>query len=390
MAIKFSLYYRTPETCEYLKKVVTGSRQGLLGEVSTLDHLPDRVNSGANAIFLEYQADHPDLDGWIRRTTADHRNPPVFLYFSEITTDQLRKALRLGVKECFVFPISPEEFQEALDRLPVLPEDLGPGEPTRLVSFLGCKGGVGTTFVAANAACLLAQADQGQILLVDLDLRYGQLVYFLDVKPQYTIVEVIENADHLDRSYLQSLFYQYERNLQLLPAPGRLEDAEMVTPEQLGKVLLYLKNLRTFSHILVDLGHHLDESSLKVLELSDQIIVVANQSIPALSNAKKLLELLKLLGLGSASLALWLNSWQKNGDLSEADIAGFLGQEIKGTISFGLRETMQSINEGQPLVKLEPGHAICRDLKRLAAFLLGTESPPLKPSRWTVFNLFRR
>ncbi len=390
MAIKFCLYYSSPETCEYLKKVVHASRQGTLVEISPLDKLPAQVNSGANAIFLEYQADNPALDGWIRRTTADHRNPPIFLYLSEITTDQLWKALRLGVKECFVFPIRPEEFQEALDRLPVFPEELGPADPTRLVSFLGCKGGVGTTFIAANVAYLMAQEDQGQVLLVDLDLRYGQLVYFFDAKPQYTIVEVIENADHLDRSYLQSLFYQYDKNLQLLPAPVRLEDAEAVTPEQLDKVLTYLKKLRVFSHILVDLGNHLDEGALKSLELSDAVIVVANQTIPALSNAKKLMELLQLVGLEAASLELWLNSWQKNGDLSVKDVAEFLGQEVKGTVAFDLRETMRSINEGQPLARLEPGHAICRDLKGLAHRLLGQENPSAKNSRWGLFKLFRR
>jgi pilus assembly protein CpaE len=390
MAIKFSLYYSTPEAGEYLQKVVTASRQGALVEVGPLDRLPAHVNSGTNAILLEYQTDNRELDGWIRRTTADHRNPPIFLYLPEITTDQLWKALRLGVKECFTYPIRAEEFQEALDRLPVLSEVPDLAAPTRLVSFLGSKGGVGTTFVAANAAYLLARQDRNQALLVDLDLRYGQLVHFFDAKPQYSIVEVIENADHLDRAYLQSLFYQYDKNLQLLPAPERLEDAEAVTPDQLEKVLNYLKKIKIFTHILVDLGHHLDEGALRSLELSDLIIVVANQTIPALSNAKKLLELLKLLGLEAVPLEVWLNSWQKSGELAVTDVAGFLGREVKGTIAFDFKETMRSINEGQPLARLAPGHAICRDLKVLAEHLEGKEGPPDKGSRWGLMNLFRR
>jgi pilus assembly protein CpaE len=390
MAINFSLYYRSQENCEYLKKVINSSRQGTLVEAKPLEELPERVNSGANAVFLEYQKDQPELDQWIKQTASDHRNPPIFLFFREITTEQLWKALRLGVKECFVFPIRPEEFQEALDRLPIFPSELGPAAPTRLVSVLGCKGGVGTTFLTVNAAYLLAQEEKGQVLLVDLDLRYGQMVYFFDAKPQYTIVEVIENADHLDRSYLQSLFYQYDKNLQLLPAPVRLEDLEVVTPEQLEKVLSYLKKLRVFRTILVDAGHQLDETTLKSLELADDVILVANQTVPALSNAKKLLELLQLLGLEKLQLHVWLNSWQKHGDLSVADVSGFLGREVSGIVQFDAKEVTRSINEGAPLAKIAPNHAICRDLKGLAEKISGAETATEKASRWGVLNFLRR
>lgn len=390
MAINFSLYYRTQENCEYLKKVINSTRQGTLMEAKPLEELPERVNSGANAIFLEYGSDQPELDQWIKKTASDHRNPPIFLFLQEITTEQLWKALRLGVKECFVFPIRPEEFQEALDRLPVFPSELGPAEPTRLVSVLGCKGGVGTTLLTVNAGYLLSQKLDGQVLLVDLDLRYGQMVYFFDAKPQYTIVEVIENADHLDRAYLQSLFYQYDKNLQLLPAPVRLEDLEIVTPEQLEKVLTYLKKLRVFKTILVDAGHQLDETTLKALELADDVILVTNQMVPALSNAKKLLELLQLLGFDKLELHIWLNSWQKHGDLTFNDVSNFLGREISGAIGFDAKEVTRSINEGVPLAKIAPNNPICRDLKALADKISGVDTGKDKNSRWDLFGFLRR
>jgi pilus assembly protein CpaE len=391
MAINFCLYYSSQEKCEYLKKVITSSRQGVLVEAKPLVEIPPRVNSGAHVIFLEYPKDHyPELDQWIRKTAADPRNPPIFLYFQEITTDRLWKALRLGVKECFVFPIRPEEFQEALDRLPVFPADLGLAEPTRLISVLGSKGGVGTTFLTVNTAYLWAREEQGPVLLVDLDLRYGQMIYFFDVKPQYTLVEVIENVEHLDRSYLQSLFYQYDKHLQLLPAPVRLEDSELVTPEELEHVLQSLKKLRLFRAILVDAGHQLDEITLKSLEVSDDLVLVTTPTIPALSNAKKLLELLQLLGVGSPNLHIWLNSWQKRGDFSESDVSGFLGREVTGTVPFEATEVNRSINEGIPLAKTAPGHAICRDLKVLADKVMGVLEAEGKGKRRGLFGLLRR
>ena len=263
-------------------------------------------------------------------------------------------------------------------------------EGTRLISVLGCKGGVGTTFLTANLAYLLAQEQTGQVLIVDLDLRYGQMVYFFDAKPKYTLIKAIENSEHLDSAYLQSLFFQYDKNLQLLPAPTRLEEAENITPEHLEKTLRHLKHLRYFKFILVDAGHQLDEINLKALELSDNVILVANQSIPALSNAKKLLELFQLLGLENLNLEIWLNSWQKHGDLTVADVSAFLGKEIKGTVSYDSEQVGRSINEGQPLTKMSPNHHICRDLEGMAQEFLGTGNEDKKGSWRGLLKFWRR
>ncbi len=391
MAIKFCLYYYTPETCEYLKDVINSSRQTMVVETQELSHLPDRVNSGTNVIFLEYLEDQPELDQWIKKTAADHRNPPVYLYLHDISTEQLWKALRLGVKECFTHPIQSEEFQEALDRLPLAVPEIGTVSKTRIITFLGCKGGVGTTFLTVNLAYLLAQGEKNNVLAVDLDLRYGQMVYFLDAKPQYTIAEVIDNVEHLDDSYLKSLFFHWDQNLQLLPAPARLEEAEAVTSENLEKVLNFVKNLSTYSHVLVDTGHHLDEVSMKALELADQVILVTNQSVPALSNAKKLLEILDLLGFGDLNLEVWLNSWEKRGDLSLEDVSKFLGREIKGIVPFDATEVGISINEGVPLIKNSPNLSLCQELRGLASHF--SEEPGLtgeQHSRWNWLRFLRR
>jgi pilus assembly protein CpaE len=384
MAIKFSLYYQTPDTCEYLRDIIQSSQQPVVVEDQGLDQLPERVNSGTNVIFLEYLEDQPELDQWIKKTAADHRNPPIYLYLHEISTEQLWKALRFGVKECFTHPIRQEEFQEALDRLPTgVPEVEAAPAKTKIITFLGGKGGVGTTFLTANLAYLLTQQGNNHVLAVDLDLRYGQMVYFFDAKPQYTLTEVIENVEHLDASYLKSLFFHWDKKLQLLPAPARLEEAEAVSSENLEKVLNFVKDLEVYSHVLVDAGHHLDEISIKALELADQVILVADQSVPALSNTRKILEIFELLGLGDIELEIWMNSWDKHGDLSLDDVAKFLGRVVKGTVPLLASEVKTSINEGVPLAKSAPSLGICQELRDLAGhFSAVPETHEKHQSRW--------
>lgn len=374
MAIRFSLYYHSKENGEYLQKIINTSRQGMLVDTQSLANLPARVNSGTDVVFLEYQEEDIKLDRWIEKTAADPKSPSIFLFLHEITTNSLWKALRLGVKECFAFPVRLEEFQEALDRLPSPDTSLELAETTRVVSFLGSKGGVGNTFITANVAHLLAQEQRGQVLVVDLDLRYGQVIYFFDAQPKYTIIDVIENFERIDSAYLQSLFHPCDKYLSILPAPARLEEAEAVNAEHLEKILRYLKNLRLFRWILLDCCHQMDEVTLKALELSDDILLVTSPSIPALSNAKKLLELLHLLDLGGVRSEIILNSWQKRGDLGESEVVGFLGREITSKITFDHQEVGRSINEGRPLGEMAPRHPVCQDLRAIVTRLLGDDS----------------
>jgi pilus assembly protein CpaE len=118
----------------------------------------------------------------------------------------------------------------------------------------------------------------------------------------------------------------------------------------------------------------MDEVTLKGLEMSDDILLVTNPSIPALSNAKKLLELLHLLDLGGARSEVILNSWQKQGDLGEAEVEGFLGREVNSKITFDPLQVGRSINEGRPLGEMAPRHPVCQDLKTIASRLLGDDS----------------
>lgn len=373
-AINFLVYYHSPEHGDYLKQVVSSSGSGLLVDAGDFKDLPARGENGAQVIFLEYQENNPELDRWIEETATDPNSPAIFLYFPQISTTSLLKALRLGPRECFTYPIKEEEFQQAVTR--VLSRAAGKPGPTRvprIVSFLGCKGGAGTTFLAANAAALLAQEHQGQVLLMDLDLQYGQLVHFFDVRPSQTLSDAVSHFAELDVNYLKSILYPYNKHLQILPGPARLEEGEAVTPEHVEQILANAKKLPGFGWILIDAGHQLGEVTLKAVELSDELVLVAAPTIAALSNARKLLELLHLLGLERLTTRLWLNAWQKTEDLSLERVATFLGRQVSGTVRYDHRQVDRSINEGRPLAETAPHYVLCQDLKTMVATLKGEE-----------------
>jgi pilus assembly protein CpaE len=390
MAPRFLIYYRSPENRDYLQQALVSAQCQVLA-AKPLEELPGQANSGADAVFLEYQEDSPGIDRWIEKALHASQAPAIFLYLQEVSTDSLWRALRLGVKECFAFPIKADELLQALRRLPQVQAAPAP-EPDapRLVSFMGCKGGVGSSFLAANVACLLAQEDGGQVLIVDLDLRYAQMVHFFDARPQYTLVDVVENLERLDNAYFQSLLLPYRDRLYLLPAPNRLEEADLVTPTHLERILGYLKELRTFPWIFLDCCHQLDEVTLKAVEMSDQLALVTTPVVPALANAKKLLEVFGLLRLESLKVDLWLNCWQKRGDLGPPEVEGFLGRPVAGTVLFEPIQVERSINAGKPLAVSSPGHPICRDLRLIVKKITGVNLPMAERSGRSWFQRLRR
>ena len=181
MSTHFSIYYNSQENQEYLRQIIETSGTGKLVESHDLAHLPSQAVNGVDVVLLEYQENNPDLDRWIEKIAVNPKSPAIFLYFKEISTPNLWKAIRLGAKECFTFPIQAEDFQQAVKRLMARTNlRKGRGQTTQIISFLGCKGGIGTSFLVANLAGLLARERHGKVLVVDLDLGFGQLNYFFD------------------------------------------------------------------------------------------------------------------------------------------------------------------------------------------------------------------
>jgi pilus assembly protein CpaE len=364
MATQFSVYYSSLENKEYLQQIIDASGTGQLVESNDLAHLPAQAGNGTDVIFLEYQENHPELDHWIERIAANPKSPAIFLYFKEISTNNLWKALRLGARECFTFPIQEEDFQQAVKRTMVRTKaGKGPAKPTQIISFLGCKGGVGTSFLVANVASLLAQERRGKVLAVDLDLGFGQLNYFFDIHPEHTLTEVVENLERLDKNYLQNILFPIGDNCYLLPAPARLEEAETINAGHLEQIIYYLKENLGFRWILIDCCHQFDEITLKVLELSETLMLVTAQSIPALANAKKMLEILNLLELKGLEVEVWVNYWDRQHELTLAVVESFLGKPIAGTITYDYKQASFSVNEGKPIVEASPRHPISGDLR---------------------------
>jgi pilus assembly protein CpaE len=389
MALSFNLYYFSQETGEKMQQAIAAIPQGLVAHSFLMSKaLPDPTASAADVYFIEYQEQVPKLNQWIETIQHHNGQGAIFLYIRQADTDTLLKALRLGIQECFVSTISQEDFQKAVKRLQDTKISLQPGEKTQVIALLGCKGGAGVTFVAANLAHALADHARESALLIDLDLRAANVNSFLDIEPRYTILDVIENFDRLDPQYLQDIIHHNESGLDVLPGPTRLEDSELVQAHHVDKILAYIRSQNLYRWILLDLGDVLDEITLKALELSDLVLLITVLTIPGLKDAKKTLEMFQLLEFPQDKIQLVVNSYRKECDIKEAEAKKFLCQEFFSILRYDHDSVVRSINEGQPLVKTQPRHRLSLDFLALAKKIAPDKEDSGQRS-WGLFGIKR-
>ena len=100
----------------------------------------------------------------------------------------------------------------------------GPGDP-RDPDIGGC----GSTTVACNVAAALAKT--GKTVLVDLDLVRGGVASYFDIRPRYTIADVMDSGREARQALLDNaLAIHQSSGLAILARPDLPEDTQRVKP----------------------------------------------------------------------------------------------------------------------------------------------------------------
>ena len=136
------------------------------------------------------------------------------------------RAMRAGAKEFLTQPVRIDDLLGALGRISERRNGPGENRPrgSQVVAVAGSLGGVGNTSLAVNLACVFAQNAKNSVALVDLDLCLGDADVFLDAIPDYTLVDVAQNATRLDFSLLKRSLTKHSSGVYLLPRPVQLAD----------------------------------------------------------------------------------------------------------------------------------------------------------------------
>jgi pilus assembly protein CpaE len=276
----------------------------------------------------------------------------------------------------------------------------GSGE---LVAFFSPKGGVGTTTIAVNTAVLLAGGGTplpttgpastngvlppSRVLLIDMDLQFGQVATHLNLTPRYDLAGLASDDQALaDPELARSYLTAHSSGLVVLAAPNRPEADFRVTLEHLQRIIEHMRP--SFDHILVDLGSRLDPRSLWLLEQSDAHVFVLFPEIAALRAMSLFMAFLADTATLRAQTHLVVNHVFPKELLKTRDVENLLRAKPAAEIPYTEVEMIRSVNEGVPLVISRPAAPATAAMRRVAQAVIGIEPsrPSVKPKRQSVFR----
>ncbi len=313
----------------------------------------------------------------------------VFVTSRQPDTDLLLRAMRAGIKEFFPQPLNAQDIQSALAALVKRRQQAAnheTGHYGRIIHVMGAKGGVGTTTIAVNLAMILADLKKaGSVALVDLNTVFGEIPLFLSVKPKYHWGHIAGNLNRLDRTFLMNAMAKHACGLHILPSPSYLNGHPPATADIMERLLGEMKS--NFDYIIVDGGQALNPPAMKVIEMSQHILLITLLSLPCLTNTKNVLK--SLAGLEAFSedrLGLIVNRYLKKSDLTLQEAQESVRTEIFWNIPNDYKTTMSAINRGIPLHTLSPKANITKNLASLADAFLDDSQKDAKPKRWGLFS----
>ncbi len=230
---------------------------------------------------------------------------------------------------------------------------LAHGLPLRrsmIASFLGTKGGTGTTTLAVNGAADIRRLTGRSTIVVDLKNGPGDVALFLGLRPRHSLLTALDHLAWIDPSTLRRFVVEHDCGLHVLAAG---DDYGRPAPREADHVEQLLRALNTlYDFVILDAGSSLMPPSTTALQLSDAIMLVANPDVPCLRNLQRIIDAVKAVGVASERLKIVLNRASDFGVLSTAQIERVLGFNISYSVNSDYRTVASAVNSGVPVSSL--------------------------------------
>ncbi|MEN1679502.1 MAG: AAA family ATPase [Planctomycetota bacterium] len=309
--------------------------------------------------------------------------PDLALLVASASTDgaMILRAMRAGAKEFLTQPLKPEDLAAALQRVSRVKYGDGSkgGTGCKVIAVSGATGGVGATSLAVNLGCELASNPENSVVLLDLDLTLGDADVFLDTIPEYTLTDVSQNVTRLDFTLLKRSLTKHSTGLYLLPRPVQLDDARLVTAEDLQRVIGLLK--ATFSHLIIDVSKAFTEIDMLAMRFADEVLMVTQLDLPCLRNVVRLMLSFEQSGEVHEKMRIVVNRVGQGGaQISVKKAEETIGKEVFWQLPNDFRTMIEVRNNGVPLIEQAPKAAITQNIAQLAQALDGGEHAADSPA----------
>ncbi|QEZ45831.1 AAA family ATPase [Cupriavidus oxalaticus] len=295
-----------------------------------------------------------------------HPDLPCILITESPDSALLIRAMRAGIRDVLSWPLDKGQLAEAIKRVEAthVPRTR---EAAQLVSVISCKGGTGTSFVAANLGDALARHLGKRVLVIDLNRHFGDLTYMVcDQAPPSTLPDLCGQIDRMDANLLDASLVHVSQGFDVLAGATDPVKASQIQKDKLEWILSVVQP--GYDFVIFDLGQSIDPLSISVLDHSDRVCVVMEPTIACGRPGRRLLDILRALHYPSDKIRLVLNRAGRKNEVPRASM-----EEVFGTrATYVLPEDSavdEAISHGEPIAKLSRRSAMTRALQAMATQL---------------------
>ncbi|MBA3910192.1 MAG: pilus assembly protein CpaE [Rhodobacter sp.] len=315
----------------------------------------------------------------------------VLLIANQVSPSVLHQMLKLGADDFVPYPLPEGALHESIERLrkpsPVMPEGYDPatgifsGTPKPkgdrngvILPVHGMAGGVGASTFAANLAwelCNIPGSEGTRICILDLDLQFGSIATYLDLPRKEAVLEVLSDTAGLDSDSLIKSMLTFNDKLYVLTAPSDMLPLEMITPDDVGRILDMAQ--ANFDFVIVDMPSAVVAWTEAVLARAHVYFALLELDLRSAQNILRFIRALKAEALPHEKVRYVLNRAPKFTDLSAKArvkrMAESLDIDIEVQLPDGGEQVTQANDHGLPIAENAPKNPLRKELQKLAKSL---------------------
>lgn len=287
-------------------KVITAEKYDLLSSLSDQPSIMVLILDSNWKKILDHLSAIPKKD-----------RPEVILIADEYYSDVMQTAMRIGVSDYISIDQAADTLLPALERIASEVSSLNGKTSGKLITVINSKGGSGSSFIAANIAHILSVTKNKKVALIDLDLTFAPIAVYFDIKNHNNLSDALQiDSGDMDHMALKGYMSVHESGVHVLAnIPGHMP-ISWATPTVNIDHLIELV-LSQFDYVIVDMPSFLEPYKQAVLEYSDKVLLVVQQSIMHLRDGKLLKQMIEReCSVNSDRIIPVVNRFNKSSDVS--------------------------------------------------------------------------
>lgn len=254
-----------------------------------------------------------------------------------------RRLIDMGVSDYLVKPVDTHVLAEIIAK--ALIEKIGVTS-SRLIAFVGSKGGVGVSAIAQAAACCTSEILGQKTILMDIAGGCSTLGVGLGFEPSATLAQAVRAAESDDEAALSRMLFKASEKLSVL-ATGIDMMLEASPSSEQVETLIDMLMVR-YPVLVVDLSQASEILQKMVLNRAHKIFMLTTPTLSALRHARSLMQEIKdIRGGDTEAVDLFVNmqGLVSGYEVSTEDIQTALEKNPAAIIPFDAKIFLGNENE---------------------------------------------